>query len=67
MVTLPSEIRLDSDDAMELCIYGKAGLWPLQSRRPAFGSRQGCGWSPWCGNTAFRVAMIDRSTWSDGS
>jgi Short C-terminal domain len=38
---------------------GKAGLWPLQPRRPAFSSCQGCGSRPWSGNTATRVAMIE--------
>ena len=31
------------------------------------GTRYGRGSSPWCGNTAARVAMMARSTWSAGS
>jgi hypothetical protein len=40
---------------------------PCSSRHPGLEAHQGCGSSPWSGNTATRVAMIARSTRSAGS
>jgi hypothetical protein len=40
---------------------------PCRSRHPGLEGHQGCGSSPWSGNTAARVAMIARSTRSAGS